>query len=103
MKLLIALILGLGAVYFYPQINEDTGSPCGALEKRFVRDAFRGSGQADLFGALLASGTTNGALAASLVKSAHPNVPAVFGCLRSYYGLMMDPESARAMVDRYAK
>lgn len=100
MKLLILVAVILAGVYFYPQFNESTGSPCGATEKRFVRDAFRGSEGGDIFAALLASGASNGALAASMIKSAYPNLPASLGCLRIYYELMLNPAMAREAFNR---
>lgn len=103
MKLLIAVVVVLAGTYFYPQLNENTGSPCGAVEKRFVRDAFSGSDGGDIFAALLASGATDGALAASMVKSAYPNLPATFGCLRVYYELMLNPDMAKKALEREAK
>lgn len=95
MKFLIGGALVLAGAYFYPQFNEGTGSPCGAVEKRFVRDAFSGSDGGDIFAALLASGATDGALAASMIKSEYPNLPAALGCLRVYYELMADPSMAK--------
>lgn len=102
MKILVVAILVLAGAYFYPQFNEDTGSPCGAVEKRFVRDAFSGSDSGDIFAALVSSGATDGALAASMIKSAHPNLPATLGCLRVYYELMGDPSLAKNAFDRNA-
>ncbi len=102
MKTLIIALLVLAGVYFYPQLNEDMGSPCGAVEKRFVRDAFRGSDTSDVLAALLASGATDGALAASMVKTAYPNLPATLGCLRVYYELMVDPNMAKETFNRKA-
>jgi hypothetical protein len=63
MRLIIALAMVLEGIYFYPQMNEATSSPCAAVEKRFVRDAFTES-DGGCFAALLASGITNGALTA---------------------------------------
>lgn len=103
MKLLIAALLVLAGVYFYPQFNENTATSCGAVEKRFVRDAFSGSQGGDIFAALLASGATDGALAASMVKSAYPNLPATLGCLRVYYELMIDPGMAKSALERQSK
>jgi hypothetical protein len=103
MKLIIALAMVLAGIYFYPQINEATSSPCAAAEKRFVRDAFTGSDGGGVFAALLASGVTNGALAASMVKSVYPNIPAPLGCLRTYYELMFDPDLARTTFNRSIK
>ena len=103
MKLLILIALIFAGLYFYPQINEGTDSNCAALEKRFVRDAFSKEEGGDIFSALLSSGATNGALAASMVKSASPNLPATMGCLRIYYELMFDPEMAKRAFDEGVK
>jgi len=103
MKLLILIALIFAGMYFYPQINEGTGSTCAALEKRFVRDAFSNEQGGDVFSALLSSGATNGALAASMVKSASPNLPAALGCLQIYYELMFDPEMAKRAFDKDVK
>ena len=103
MKYLVIVALVLASAYFYPQFNESTGSPCGAVEKRFVRDAFGGSDGGDMFAALLSSGATDGALAASMIKSAYPNLPAALGCLRAYYELMADPSMAKSAFEGSAK
>ncbi|MCD8505080.1 MAG: hypothetical protein LRY53_09090 [Burkholderiaceae bacterium] len=103
MKILIVVLLVTAAAYFYPQLNEGVSSPCGAVEKRFVRDAFAGSDGGDIFAALLSSGATNGALAAAMIKSAYPNLPATLGCLRTYYELMADPDLARTTFDSKSK
>ena len=103
MKIIIILAVILGGLYFYPQVNEDTSSTCGALEKRFVRDAFSGQDGGDVFSALLSSGASNGALAASMVKTASPNLPASLGCVQIYYELMFDPEMAKRAIDKDVK
>lgn len=103
MKILIVVVLVAAAAYFYPQFNEGVSSPCGAVEKRFVRDAFAGSDGGDIFAALLSSGATDGALAASMIKSAYPNLPAAVGCLRAYYELMANPDLARTSFDGKSK
>lgn len=103
MKFLVIVALVLVGAYFYPQFNESTGSPCGAVEKRFVRDAFSGSDEGDMFAALLSSGATGGTLAASMIKSEYPNLPASLGCLRVYYELMADPSMAKSAFEGGAK
>ena len=99
MKLIILIALIMSGLYFYPQFNEGTQSSCGALEKRFVREAFGGEKGGDVFSALLSSGATNGALAASMVKTASPNLPAPLGCVKIYYELMVDPDMAKRAIE----
>lgn len=100
MKLIILIALIFGGLYFYPQFNEGTESSCGALEKRFVRDAFSGEQGGDIFSALLSSGASDGALAASMVKTASPNLPPALGCLKIYYELMFDPDMAKRAMEK---
>lgn len=97
MKLLILIVVALAGLYFYPQINEDTSSPCGALEKRYIRTAFSGSDGSKVLGALFTAGSGSGDLAASAVKTASPNLPAPIGCLKFYYQLMLDPDMAKSV------
>lgn len=103
MKLLILVAILLGGLYYYPQINEDTGSPCGALEKRYIRTAFSGSDGGKVLGALFTSGSSDGDLAASAVKTASPNLPAPLGCLKFYYQLMFDPDMAKSVFGQATK
>ena len=103
MKTLLVIAAIVGGLYFYPQINEGSSSACGAVEKRFVREAFSASQGGDLFIGLLMSGASNGALAQAMVKSASPNLPAFLGCLKAYYQLMLDPEPARQAFSQGAR
>lgn len=103
MKLLMVVVILLGGFYFYPQINEDTSSPCGALEKRYIRTAFSGSDGGKVLGALFTAGGSDGDLAASAVKTASPNLPAPIGCLKFYYQLMLDPNMAKSIFGNVKK
>lgn len=101
MKWLIALVIILVAMFFYPQFNESASTTCAATEKRFARSAFEPKEGGSLLGALIVSGVSNGALASEFAKNEHPNLPATLGCVVVYYHMMIDPEMPkRAMMDQ---
>lgn len=101
MKWLIALVLILGALFFYPQFNESASTTCAATEKRFARSAFEPQEGSSLLGALIVSGVSNGTLASEFAKNQYPNLPASLGCVVVYYHMMVDPDMPkRVMKDR---
>ena len=95
MKRLILIALVLAGLYFYPQFNEGADSPCGALEKRYVRHTLGTSEGGKVLGALVTSGSSDGDLAASFVKNEAPNLPSTLGCLKFYYQYMFEPEAQK--------
>ena len=92
------ILLMVGAVG-YPLLNEETTSPCHALEKRFVMEATRGKPQnidsaiaMGLIGQIL-----TGNLASTVVKSEYPNIPPPIGCTIMYYRIMQNPNIATSI------
>lgn len=98
MKWLIAVLLVLAGTFYYPQVNESASTACAAIEKRFARSAFDAKEGGAIFGALLASGVSNGALAGAFVKSHYPNLPQAVGCSVVYYQMMADPDMAKKIL-----
>lgn len=98
MKWLIALVLILGALFFYPQFNESASTACAATEKRFARSAFEPDKGGAMLGALIASGMSNGALASEFAKSQYPNLPASWGCVVAYYQMIIDPDMPKRVM-----
>jgi len=97
MKTVVVIALLLMAVFFYPQINEDSDSPCAATEKRFARSVIDHKNGGSIFGLILLSGISNGALAAEAAKNQYPNIPASLGCVVLYYRFMADPDLTKRM------
>jgi hypothetical protein len=101
MKKVVVIALLLMGIFFYPQINEGSGSPCAATEKRFARSVVDQKSGGSIFGLILLSGISNGALAAEAAKNQYPNIPASLGCVVLYYRIMADPDlTKRMMLDR---
>jgi hypothetical protein len=98
MKWLIVLVLVLGGLFYYPQLNESTSTACAATEKRFAWSAFEPKDGGAMLGALLASGVSNGALAGVFVKSHYPNLPVAVGCSVVYYQIMVDPDLSKRIL-----
>jgi len=103
MKLLIVLALAVAALLFYPQINEDTGSACAALERRVIARLPGPAGRPDadsagrsVLGALVGT-LSDGSLAATFVKQRHPNLPPFLGCAATYWRILLDPSQIRDM------
>jgi len=97
MKTVVLIALLLMGVFFYPQINEGSGSPCAATEKRFARSVIDHKNGGSIFGLILLSGISNGALAAEAAKNQYPNIPASLGCVVLYYRIMADPDLIKRM------
>jgi len=100
MKWLIAILLVLAGLFYYPQVNESASTACAATEKRFAWTAFEPKDGSAMLGALLASGVSNGALAGTFVKSHYPNLPVAVGCSVVYYQMMIDPEMAKRILSK---
>jgi hypothetical protein len=95
MKTAVVIALLLIALFFYPQVNEGSGSPCAATEKRFARSVMDTKDGGSIFGLILISGISNGALAAEAAKNQYPNIPASLGCVILYYRIMANPDFAK--------
>jgi len=100
MKGLVLLLLVAGVGFFgYPIMNEDTSSPCDALERAAIRTTIGlGHGQqqaGDLLMGQLVQGFSKGQFAAVAVKNQHPNLPASLACTMLYWKAITDPEAFR--------
>lgn len=100
MKWLIAFLLLLAGLFYYPLVNESASTACAATEKRFAWTAFEPKDGGAMLSAILASGVSNGALAGTFVKSHYPNLPVAVGCSVVYYQMMVDPEMAKRVLSK---
>lgn len=87
----------------YPLINEEAGSICHSVEKRFVLEVARSSKQelGSLFALGLAGELTQGSVAAGAVKGMYPDIPPFAGCYVVYYKMMFDPEFKRRIIQQF--
>jgi len=99
MKLLVLLIVLAGVgIYFYPQVNEQAGSPCAALEKKISAivqaqlRALPAGSDPRLAAALNAvrNAAPLGGLADAYVRERFPALPREIGCVGAYWKLMLD-------------
>lgn len=102
----LLLIIGIPAALglIYPLINEDAGSICHSVEKKFVLELARVSKRDDV-GSLLMYGVagelTQGSVAAGAVKGMYPDIPPFAGCYVAYYKMMFDPEFKRRIIQQF--
>jgi len=83
-RLLIAIGLLGAAVYYFPQIREEVGGPCQALEKKAFRDVTdKGSANSVIAGLTLT--LTDGSLGRKIAADTYPDIPAPFSCVATYY------------------
>ena len=91
-KLILLVVVALAVAYGAPLIEESTGSPCDALEKRYVAVNTPGQSTRDpdfdaLRRAFLGSlqGFSSGSFATEYVRRQHPNLPVGIGCTVEYW------------------
>ncbi len=83
-KFLIFVVLVGAAAYYFPQIREEVGGPCQALEKKSFRDVTdKGSANSVIAGLTLT--LTDGNLGRKIAEDAYPDIPAPFSCVATYY------------------
>ena len=85
-------IVGVIAI-FYPMVNEQTVSPCAALERRFLSVAIAESPPEEALAVRLAQKLLDlgkGKVARQLVRRDNPDIPAVITCYRYYWHSMFD-------------
>ena len=78
---------------FYPMINEQTTSPCAALERRFLSVAIAESPPEEALAVQLARKLLDlgkGKIARQLVRRDNPDIPAVISCYQYYWHSMFD-------------
>lgn len=104
MKWLVRLtVLSVVLLAAYPLINEETTSPCHAVEKRFVVEVARTSPRSDMssvFAMGFASELFRGGFASGSVKTMYPNLPPFAGCYVTYYKMITDPSFTSALIAR---
>ncbi len=89
MKYLLGLIVIIVAAYFFPQIYEETGNSCQALEKKFVRLNTDAATAGSALGGLALS-LTNGDLGRDMAKDEYPSLPRPAACVVAYYNFPED-------------
>ncbi len=98
-------ILVLAAVIGYPLLNEETTSPCRALEHRFIGLATAQHTGADspasaVFATAFADALSGGEIAAALIRHRHPDLPPAIGCTVIYWQAIVDPDVLRPAQQR---
>ena len=91
MKYLLGLIVIIAAAYFFPQIYEEAGNSCQALEKKALRLNTDGTTVGSALGGLALS-LTNGELGRDMAEDEYPSLPEPLGCAVTYYNF---PENWR--------
>ncbi len=89
MKYLLGLIAIIVAAYFFPQIYEEAGNSCQALEKKALRLNTDGATAGSALGGLALS-LTNGELGRDMAADEYPNVPQPLACVMTYYNFPED-------------
>src|SRR5258706_7888692 len=91
-KLILLVVVVLAFAYAAPLVAESTGSPCDALEKRFVAVNTHGQAPRDpdfdalrrgFLGSL--QGFSSGSFATEYVRRQHPNLPVGLGCTLEFW------------------
>jgi hypothetical protein len=97
MKWLVLLaIVGVGAFFGYPLVNEDAGGECDAVERAAIRvglstDDQKPKPQDALLGQFL-QGFSKGQFASLAVGNEYPNVPVSVACTGLYWRALIDPK-----------
>ena len=89
MKYLMALIVFVIGVYFYPQIIESKGGPCQAFEAKLTGEIGAQDQNAGLLLGI-ASGVSNGELGKRIAAREYEGLPTGLACVRAYYTLNTD-------------
>lgn len=89
MKFLLLLILILAGGYMFPQVYEEVGNPCQALEKKLVRDNTENGLENSIVSNLVLS-ISNGDLGERIAADEFPKLPTPVGCLAAYYNVPSD-------------
>lgn len=89
MKYIVGLIVILAAAYFFPQIYEEAGNTCQALEKKALRINTNGTTAGSALGGLALS-LTNGELGRDMAKDEYPSLPRPLACAVTYYNFPED-------------
>ena len=84
MKYLIGLIVILAGAYFFPQIYEEAGNTCQALEKKALRINTDQQTAGSALGGLALS-LTNGQLGRDMASDEYPSLPIPLACAVTYY------------------
>lgn len=84
MKYLLLIVAIAAGAYFFPQLYEEVGSPCLALEKKFMREQ---NGDTNINQTLsgLALSLTGGKLGEQMADDIYPDLPSRFACVATYY------------------
>ncbi len=83
-KLLIALAVVAGGIYFVPQLLEGTGSPCAAVEMRAVRASTK-PGQTTPGLAIGFFALSDGRMASVMMRQELPGLPPPLACAVTYW------------------
>jgi hypothetical protein len=95
-SLILLVIVGAGASFGFPLINEDAGSECDALERLVVRVALSTDNRKpqphDALLGQFFQGFSKGQFASVAVSNEYPNVPVTVACALLYWRAIVDPK-----------
>jgi len=88
-KFLLFAIVVLSGIYLFPQVYEEVGTTCQALERKALRANVEDSAASSAI-ANLALSMTDGKLGVKMAADQYPDLPQRFGCLATYYNFPDD-------------
>tara|TARA_A100001015_G_C14977055_1_gene707763 strand:- start:356 stop:676 length:321 start_codon:yes stop_codon:yes gene_type:complete len=94
MKFFFIFVLLIVGLFFYPNLAEEKGSACSAVESKIVRvmnENNEEDKEARVFVSFLIQSLSDGYLTRTLILDRYPNLPPAIGCVVFYYELF-DPQ-----------
>jgi hypothetical protein len=97
--LALLIVVGAGAFFGYPLLNENSSNECDALERVAVRTAMgtdnqKPQPQDQLLGQFF-QGLSRGQFASVAVRNEYPNTPVTVACTMLYWRALTDPKGFR--------
>ncbi len=89
MKFLVFVGVVGAAAYFFPQIYEQTGTPCQALEAKALRKNLDRQAAGSIIAGLTLT-LSDGNLGRKMAEDQYPKLPAAAGCVATYYHFPKD-------------
>lgn len=88
-KFLLFIGVIAAAAYFFPQIYEETGNACKALETKALRKNIDGDTASSIIAGLTLT-LTDGNLGRKMAGDQYPSLPTTLGCVVTYYNFPKD-------------
>lgn len=88
-KFLFFAVAVLAGIYLFPQVYEEAGNTCQALERKALRANVEDNAAGSVI-TNLALSMTDGKLGVKMAADQYPDLPQRFGCLATYYNFPDD-------------